>query len=700
MPEPARYAELEVGLHRARPEAYQVELRFTNPASESELLPARGEARFDFAALLSQQLNPQAYGAALAGMLFADAPIRSMFREVLAAVGSLNLQLRVRLLIGPSAAELHNLRWEMLTAPDTGEYLFTSERVLFSRLMTAQDWRTIRLRPKAEMNALIAVSAPSNLSRYQLAPVDAAGEIARATIGLAGIGVAIVGRDEPLTLARLIDRLREPVDVLYLVAHGMYTDEGPYLFLQEEDGSVARVKGTDLAARLNDLGQQPRVVVLASCESAGSETAPDSGNDALHSLAPLLAAAGVPAILAMRGKITMKTVEQVVPVFFRELLRDGQIDRAMAAARSTAVALGRPDFWMPALYLRLRGGRIWYEPGFTQAGDFEKWQSIATHVRDGKSVAILGSGVCESIYGDSRSMARALAQANRFPLADHQQDDLPRVLQFLTVNQDGAFAASEVLRNMREEVWRRHGARLPGELRDAPLAKVLDYLIQNPPDGGRANAYQVLAGLPVSVYIAATPDRLLTRALKAAGKNPEVLIPTWRRTGSEMPVEPAYDGTPTPQTPVVYQMLGVYGKDESVVLTEDDYFDYAIATASYKLVPRVVRSALVSSSLLFLGFQLTDWSFRVLFRLIHSLEGSSKNSRMSHVGVQVDPEEYTLADAQKARSYLQKYLEREANIALFWGSAEDFLAQLQRQVAALPAPARAMAAAAGEDWDV
>jgi len=175
--------------------------------------------------------------------------------------------------------------------------------------------------------------------------VDLEGEVERASQQLSGIGVAIAGKEQPLSLAHLMDRLREPVDILYLACHGALTEDGPYLFLQARDGTVARVKGRDFADRLGELPRQPRLVVLASCE--------------LHSLAPMLAGAGVPAIVAMLGKISMETVKHAMPVFFRELLRDGQIDRAMAAARSVAVARNRPDFWMPALYLRLRGGRIW-----------------------------------------------------------------------------------------------------------------------------------------------------------------------------------------------------------------------------------------------------------------------------------------------------------------------------------------------------
>jgi hypothetical protein len=71
---------------------------------------------------------------------------------------------------------------------------------------------------------------------------------------------------------------------------------------------------------------------------------------------------------------------------------------------------------------------------------------------------------------------------------------------------------------------------------------------------------------------------------------------------------------------------------------------------------------------------------------------------MSHVGVQVNPDEYTMADVDKARRYLQKYFDQEGNVGLYWGSAQDFLKQLHTQLASLPQ--KAAAAAAGDGWDV
>ncbi|MCP4662377.1 MAG: hypothetical protein GY856_43825 [bacterium] len=87
----------------------------------------------------------------------------------------------------------------------------------------------MKLRPRADLKALVAVSAPSNLAKYQLADVDRDGEIDRATTALAGIDVDVVGRDQPLSGEGLVERLRAGVDVLYLVCHGALIRQVPRL---------------------------------------------------------------------------------------------------------------------------------------------------------------------------------------------------------------------------------------------------------------------------------------------------------------------------------------------------------------------------------------------------------------------------------------------------------------------------------------
>ncbi|PKN94701.1 MAG: hypothetical protein CVU44_02510 [Chloroflexi bacterium HGW-Chloroflexi-6] len=114
--------------------------------------------------------------------------------------------------------------------------------------------------------------------------------------------------------------LRDGADVLYLACHGVLAESGPILFLEDENGKMARIKAEDFVSQLAELeaSRLPRLIVLASCESAGKENA-----GSMAALGPRLAEIGVPAVLAMQGKISMNTVKKFMPVFFKELNRDG-----------------------------------------------------------------------------------------------------------------------------------------------------------------------------------------------------------------------------------------------------------------------------------------------------------------------------------------------------------------------------------------
>jgi len=686
---PTPYAELEIGLHRLAAEAYQVELRFTHPESEAEVPPEKGLLTVDFAALLALQQNPRAYGEALAAQVFASEAIRLLYGKAKTAVEASGLFLRLRLLVGPTAPELNGLRWELLSDPETRAPFATSEKILFSRFMVSRDWRPVKLRPKSDLAALIAVAAPPDLDRYQLAAVDRDGEIARAQAGLGGIRSSVLGRDEPLTLDRLVARLREGIDVLSLVCHGaLVRGQTPYLFLQDEDGNAARVEGAALAERLRELPRLPRLVVLASCESGGTA---DGSTQA--ALAPLLAEAGVPAVVAMQGQVSMETVEKAIPVFFSELGKDGQIDRALAVARGGVRE--RSDSWMPALFLRLKSGRIWYEPGFSNgggaAGDFAKWKSICRQVRRGKFIPILGPDFGEVVTGTSRELAGRLADAEKFPLETDERSDLAKVMQYLIIDQDREYARSAVVKQLRAQVLERNGDRLDAGLRSRPLGEIFDAIVPDAiPDNARSREetcpYRILSGLPGKIFINAGAETLLYKSLKAAGKQPSLLACNWRPTEESHPREPRFEGKPSAETPVVYHPFGVFAQPDSLVLTEDDFFDYLIATSAYKLIPTTVRGSLTQSSLLFLGFPLEGWTFRILFRLIMTLEGCAKLKQFSHVGVQVDPEAHSRADVERARKYLQSYFgaERgrgEPRIDVYWGSAADFLKELNSQLA-------------------
>jgi hypothetical protein len=76
--------------------------------------------------------------------------------------------------------------------------------------------------------------------------------------------------------------------------------------------------------------------------------------------------------------------------------------------------------------------------------------------------------------------------------------------------------------------------------------------------------------------------------------------------------------------------------------------------------------ALAGSSLLFVGYRLADWDFRVLHRGI-VMAGEQSLRRLS-VTVQ-------LKASEAAQAYLGRYFEA-MNVRVYWGSAEDFMTEL------------------------
>jgi hypothetical protein len=320
------YAELEIGIHQHEAGYYTVDIRLSLPNSEAEVRFDQCQAAkivFDLEELNRLAINPEAYGQKLTQFLFAEPEIKTAFAQARASVQSLSTPLRLRLMIGPSAPELNSLHWETLRDPLDGSPLATSENLLFSRYMSSADWRPVRLRAKTELRALVMVANPSDLGDYNLSPIDVDNELKRAEHALEHIAMTVLPQpkdDQRSTLNNLFARLRESeYDIFYLVCHGALVKTEPFLWLENDQGKVARASGIELVTRLNELAERPRLVVLASCESAGANS-----GEALAALGPRLAEAGIPAVLAMQGKVSIQTVSEFMPIFFQELQRDGQ----------------------------------------------------------------------------------------------------------------------------------------------------------------------------------------------------------------------------------------------------------------------------------------------------------------------------------------------------------------------------------------
>jgi len=140
-------------------------------------------------------------------------------------------------------------------------------------------------------------------------------------------------------------------------------------------------------------------------------------------------------------------------------------------------------------------------------------------------------------------------------------------------------------------------------------------------------------------------------------------------------LEPNYE--PTPEEPLIYHLFGRSDLLHSLVLTEDDYFAFLTGVpGAMQKAPPVVRAALVNSALIFLGFHVDGWDFRVLLRSILSLGDRARlNEDFPHVAVQVAAEEGRLLDTERARDYLQKAF-GQVDLTIYWGSVGDFVRDL------------------------
>ncbi len=422
--------------------------------------------------------------------------------------------------------------------------------------------------------------------------------------------------------------------------------------------------------------------MLVSCQSAG-----EGERDALAAVGPRLAEAGVPAVIAMQGNLSMETAAQFMPAFFSELQQDGQVDRAISVARGQVRE--RFDYWMPALFMRLKSGRIWYVPGF--GGDrkgFDKWRSILREIEDGVCTPILGPGLNDALLGSQAEIARSWAKTYDYPLEPHERESLPQVAQYLTVNQYDRAPYREMEDYLKGSIRSRYGADLPPELmeRTARLDEMILAVGAQRRQNSPADPYRTLAGLDLPMYITTNYDDLLTAALQEAGKDPQVVLCPWNeytteRVKSVYQEEPDY--RPTPERPLVYHLFGRLSQPDSVVLTEDDYFKFLIGvTRNSALIPKDVLGALVDSALLMLGFRLDDWQFRVLFHSLLDQQGNALMGRHPHIAAQIVPEEGHTLDPERAQEYLEQYY-GEAKISLYWGTVEDFMSDFLSQSQAL-----------------
>ena len=339
------WLDCEVRLHDRSEAGFKVELTLSGEQTiEGWLSP-------DAASFIPTG-DPRDDGQHLFNLLLADPNLRDAWGEARGRSKQRRLRLRI------DARELRALPWELLR--DDDDILAAQADTPFSRyLATDQAWGgAITVRP---IRVLAVVSNPIDLqTKYDLPPADVSLETAALRGALTGLEqqVQLDVLAAPITLERLEARLRQGYHILQFIGHGAFNHKQNQaaLYLQNEDGTAQRVIDADFAGMLRRLSSPPQLIVLAACQSAKQ-----AQTEAFSGFGPKLVQVGVPAVVAMQDNVTVLTAHKFGATFYRRLLEHGTVDLAMNEARSTLIANGRFDAAVPALFMRLRDGRLWGE---------------------------------------------------------------------------------------------------------------------------------------------------------------------------------------------------------------------------------------------------------------------------------------------------------------------------------------------------
>lgn len=275
------------------------------------------------------------------------------------------------------------------------------------------------------------------------------------------------------------------------------------------------------------------------------------------------------------------------------------------------------------------------------------WDILVSRLADGKVTPFLGAGAGYGTLPTGTQLANDWAARFDYPLG--QTGDLTAVAQFLAVTR---------------------GPRWPKDL------IVEDFAGTGTPDFTSPDEpHAFLACLDLPIYITTNYDGFMVEALRAAGKDPIQELCRWNPETREQGRTSVFDEPgfePTPERPVVFHLHGVIERPESLVLTEDDYLSFIVDISWHRkqLLPLRIQQALTGTSLMFLGYSLSDWDFKVIFRaLVIAMEAEL---RRESVSVQLSPDE------QDVKSYLVQYL-REKDIEVYWGDLQAFVQDLRHR---------------------
>lgn len=270
------------------------------------------------------------------------------------------------------------------------------------------------------------------------------------------------------------------------------------------------------------------------------------------------------------------------------------------------------------------------------------WTILTRRIMDGRCIPVIGplaSGFSLS------TLSHQLAEKYRYPFDDPWNFSL--VADFVNVEEDRDYLESLI----REAV---------------KLAR---------PSEQAEKTFEVLAGLPLPVYVTTTYDDFLYQALEKANRQPVRKICRWHRALVAEDSAFDLDVTPTAANPVVYHLHGSLAVSESLVLSASDHLQWLQnVSRDQDIIPSYIQRAFGTSSNLFMGLPFRELSSQAPLTFITNL---LRHTTRTHIAVMTSPTNSGEAQAESIR-YIESYFERN-QIRTYWATAFEFATALLKR---------------------
>lgn len=161
--------------------------------------------------------------------------------------------------------------------------------------------------------------------------------------------------------------------------------------------------------------------------------------------------------------------------------------------------------------------------------------------------------------------------------------------------------------------------------------------------------YNMLAEIPVSLYVSISPDNFLEKAL---GENGQVAF-------FNDPEKRGMEIDAGREKPLVFHIFGSIEDSNSLLLTHDDLFDFFKTVIGEQSLPRPVKKFFkedAGGEVIFLGFSFRKWYMQLLLRLFNLNKTDNELNRTAYLNTEPVEAEKTFANQHFQVEFIDSHI--------------------------------------------